>query len=126
MNDVRTAPEMVAYCGLYCGACRSHVNGRCNGCHENSKATWCTVRACCIEKNIKSCAECTEHTDPNDCKKFNNFMSKLFGFVFRSDRAACIAQIKRVGIDGHAAIMAENKTHTIKRQSMPKANTPQQ
>ena len=125
MQDVRVVPEMVAYCGLYCGACRSHLNGKCKGCHENSKATWCTVRACCIGKNIKSCAECADHANPSDCKKFNNFMSKLFGFVFRSDRAACIAQIRDLGIDGHAAIMAKNKAHTIKRQAKPKANTPQ-
>lgn len=115
MPDVQAMPEMVAYCGLYCGACKSHLRGKCKGCHENSQATWCTVRSCCIEKNIKSCAQCTDHTNPNDCKKFNNFMSKLFGLVLRSDRAACIAQIKQVGIDGHATIMAQNKQCTIQR-----------
>ena len=115
MSDVQVIPEMVAYCGLYCGACKSYTNGKCKGCHENSKATWCTVRSCCIEKNIASCADCTDHPDPCDCRKFNNFMSKLFGFVFKSDRAACIEQIRQSGIDGHARIMAEKKLQTIKR-----------
>lgn len=115
MPEIHAVPEMVAYCGLYCGACKKHLSGHCKGCHENAKATWCTVRSCCIDKNTKSCAECTEHANPNDCKKFNNLMSRLFGFVFKSDRAACIAQIKRVGIDGHAAIMAREGNHSIKR-----------
>jgi hypothetical protein len=43
-------------------------------------------------------------------------ISRLFGFFFKSDSAACIAQIKRCGVDGHAKIMAENKTPTIKRK----------
>jgi len=114
MSDIEVNAELVAYCGLYCGACRSHLSDKCNGCHENSKATWCKVRSCCIEKQIKSCAECTEFQEPRACKKYNNFMSRLFGLLFRSNRPACIAQIKQLGIEGHAKAMAEMKTQTIK------------
>lgn len=114
MSDIKAKTELVAYCGLYCGACKSHLNGKCHGCHENSKATWCKVRSCCIEKRIKSCAECTDFPYPTECKKYNNFMSKLFGLVFRSNRAACIAQIKQLGLDGHAKAMAEIRSQTIK------------
>jgi hypothetical protein len=42
-------------------------------------------------------------------------MSRLFGLLFRSDRAACIAQIRRVGLEGHAQAMADRRAHTIKR-----------
>jgi hypothetical protein len=49
------------------------------------------------------------------CRKFNNFMSRLFGFIFSSDRAACIRQIKELGIDGHAEKMAGLRAQTIKR-----------
>ena len=107
--------ELVAHCGLYCGACKSYLRGKCKGCHENSKSAWCKVRACCIEKQINTCAECSEFTDPRGCTKFNNFMSKLFGFVFKSDRAACIEQIKQLGLDGHAKAMAELGSQTFKR-----------
>lgn len=62
-----------------------------------------------------SCAECIDFPDPRACSKFNNIMSKLFGLVFRSDRAACIAQVRQLGIEGHAKAMAEMKTQTIKR-----------
>jgi hypothetical protein len=39
----------------------------------------------------------------------------LFGFIFRSDRAACIRQIRLIGIEGHAAEMAKGKRQSIKR-----------
>ena len=115
MSSIQAHAELVANCGLYCGACKSYLRGKCKGCHENSKATWCKIRSCCIDKQIKTCADCTEFADPQACAKFNNFMSKLFGFVFNSDRAACIAQIKQVGLENHAATMTELRSHTIKR-----------
>ncbi|MDO8989999.1 MAG: DUF3795 domain-containing protein [Sideroxyarcus sp.] len=115
MSDIKANAELVAYCGLYCGACKSYLGGKCLGCHENASATWCKVRSCCTEKQIKSCAECVEFPDPKACKKFNNIVSRLFGLVFKSDRAACIAQIKRLGLEGHAKSMAEMGAHTLKR-----------
>jgi hypothetical protein len=51
-----------------------------------------------------------------DCKNFNNFMSKVFGFLFKSDRAACIRQIREKGIEKHAEIMAENGWQSIKKR----------
>jgi len=115
MKEIGVNSELVARCGLYCGACRSYLSGKCPGCHENAKASWCKVRTCCTQNNFTSCAECKEFSDPNACKKFNNVISKIFAVVFRSDRAACIEQIKRLGVEGHAAAMAESKTQTIKR-----------
>jgi hypothetical protein len=46
---------------------------------------------------------------------FNNFMAKLFGLIFRSDRLACIQQIKELGIQGYADNMAETGRQSIKR-----------
>jgi hypothetical protein len=50
------------------------------------------------------------------CKKFNNFMSKFFGLVFGSDRAACIQQIRENGIAQHAQIMEMKGVPSIKRK----------
>ncbi len=50
-----------------------------------------------------------------DCKNFNNIFSKVIGFFLRSDRGACIEQIKSLGIEGHAADMAQNMKHTMRR-----------
>lgn len=49
------------------------------------------------------------------CGKFNNFISRLFGFVFRSNRAACIERVRVVGVEVFAREMAEQK-----RQSLPR------
>jgi len=46
---------------------------------------------------------------------FNNFISRIFAFIFGSDRAACIGQIKEIGIHGHAEKMSELKLQSLKR-----------
>ena len=38
--------KLIAKCGLYCGACNSYITGKCPGCNENVKATWCKIRNC--------------------------------------------------------------------------------
>ena len=43
MKEIVADPKLVAYCGLYCGACGAYLRGRCPGCIENYKATWCKV-----------------------------------------------------------------------------------
>lgn len=115
MPDIAINADLVARCGLYCGACKAFLKGKCPGCRENAKATWCKVRACCIDKAIATCADCSEFVDPRTCGKFNNVIAKLFGLVFRSDRAACIEQIRLLGIEGHARLMAEAGRHSIRR-----------
>lgn len=106
--------NLVAYCGLYCGACRSYLKGKCPGCRENTKATWCEVKKCCEANSFKSCADCTL-IGLKDCKKFNNFFSKVIGFVLNSDRSACIARIKEAGYDVYAAEMAAAGKQTLRR-----------
>jgi hypothetical protein len=115
MKPIVADVELVAYCGLYCGACGAYRHGRCPGCHDNTKATWCKVRTCCTDARYASCAECQTVSDPRDCKRFNNLISKLFGLIFRSDRRACIVQIQEKGLQGHAEIMANRQTQSIRR-----------
>ena len=114
MKEIAVDPKLGAYCGIYCGACPSWRRDRCPGCHENEKASWCKVRSCCIENEYASCADCTQFEEPRQCKKFHNFFSKVFGFILRSDRRACICQIKEVGLEGHAQAMAELGRPSIK------------
>jgi hypothetical protein len=68
-----------------------------------------------MDKGIKSCADCKEFTNPMDCKKFNNFVGRMFALVFRSDRAASIEMIKNVGYEGYATHCVENKTMVIRK-----------
>jgi hypothetical protein len=50
------------------------------------------------------------------CRKYNNFISKAFGYIFNSDRSACIARIKQIGYGDYAIEMANGKIQTIKRK----------
>jgi hypothetical protein len=116
MEDVRTDPQLIARCGLYCGACGRFRKGRCPGCSENTKASWCKVRSCCGEHGYASCAECATPKDPRACRKFNNLIARLFGLVFNSDRAVCIERIRRLGPDGYAAFMATHRLQSLPRR----------
>ena len=62
--------NLIAKCGLYCGACKSFLNSKCQGCEKNDKASWCKVRQCCLQNKYKSCAECTI-TNYKECSKLN-------------------------------------------------------
>jgi hypothetical protein len=115
MKQIVNDSKLVAYCGLYCGACRAYLNEKCPGCIENTKAGWCKIRICCGENNFKSCADCSDFTDVNDCKKFNNVISKIFAFVFKSNRKACIEQIRSKGLKEHASIMTQLGKQTLPR-----------
>lgn len=115
MHTPPVNPELVAYCGIYCGACRSYAIGRCPGCRKSEKATWCKVRTCCINNKYATCANCTTHCDPRACKVYHNPISRLFGFVFRSNRAACIQRIREVGTTTFAREMAERRRYTLPR-----------
>ena len=115
MKTIVADPNLVAYCGLYCGSCRAYLSERCPGCHANEKAKWCKIRTCCIAFKYATCASCAQFADPQRCKKFNTIVSKFFALVFRSDRRACIEQVRRIGLQGHAADMANQKRQTIRR-----------
>jgi len=116
MKELNVDSKLVSFCGLYCGPCSKYLKGKCPGCAENEKATWCKIRSCCIEKGINSCAECNEFSDVKDCKKFDNFVAKMFEFVFKSDRKAGIKMIKESGYDEFARYMAENQMVSMKKQ----------
>lgn len=115
MSDIKNDPKLVAFCGLYCAACGKYQKEKCAGCAENSKATWCKLRSCCLENGYTTCADCEEFGDPRECAKFNNFMSRIFGFIFRSDRPACIDRIKAVGVEAYAEEMSKKGLQSIKR-----------
>jgi hypothetical protein len=112
-NEVVADQNLIAFCGLYCGACRSYLKGKCPGCKDNIKASWCKIRQCCLENKLLSCADCTT-IELMQCKKYNNFISKAFGYIFNSDREACINRIKEKGYNDFAVEMANSKMQTLK------------
>jgi len=115
MKEICADRDLIAYCGLYCGACKKYLKEKCPGCKKIVKAVWCKIRTCCIENSYTSCADCQIVKDLKDCKKFNNVVSKLFALVFRSDRFACIALINKKGNEEYVKEMADKGIMTIKR-----------
>ena len=103
MNYITINPQQIAACGLYCGACKK----------LNEKASWCKIRKCCQEKGFHTCAECDK--DVKDCKIHNNFVGKIFAFLFNSDRAACIRYIRENGEEAFAEKMAKDQLMTMKK-----------
>jgi hypothetical protein len=115
MADIVADPALVAACGLYCGACKKYLGGKCPGCAKNEKATWCKVRSCCAEKDLANCGACAEHPDPRTCRTHDNFIARVIGLVLRSDRAACVDRIHAIGTEAFAAEMAARRAMTIRR-----------
>jgi hypothetical protein len=115
MKTIPTDRNLVAVCGLYCGACKAYLREKCPGCRENRKAGWCKVRACGIEHGFATCADCKDFSDPTQCRKFNNFIAKVFALIFRSDRKACVMRIREIGCEAFAAEMASKGLQTIRR-----------
>lgn len=115
LKEITADEKLIAFCGLYCGACKSYLSGKCPGCSDNVKASWCKVRQCNMENHFKSCADCTT-IELMSCKKYNNYISRIFGVIFNSDRPACINRIKEIGYPEFAVEMAGSKRQTIKRK----------
>ena len=113
MKEITVDTKKIAACGLYCGACKKNRMGKCPGCHENEKASWCKIRKCCIEKGFHTCAEC--EMDVKDCRLHNNLIGKFFAFVFRSDRPACIRYIRENGEQAFAEEMTKRGEQTMKK-----------
>lgn len=109
------AHPLVSFCGLYCGACGKYIKGTCAGCAGNEKAAWCGVRSCCLKKNIASCADCSDYPNPYDCADLNNFISKVIGFLKRSDRIKGIRYIREHGYEAFARHMAERNLQCMKK-----------
>ena len=124
MKEITVDTKKIAACGLYCGACKKYLMGKCPGCHKNEKASWCKIRKCCIEKGFHTCAECERlrvgerssgMMDVKDCRLHNNLIGKFFAFVFRSDRPACIRYIRKNGEQAFAEEMTKRGEQTIRK-----------
>ena len=90
----------VARCGLVCSTCGAFRRGRCGGCHSDKPMfVCCPVKACAVEKGCATCADCTDFTDLKACRKLNNFISRIFGLIFRSDRIGGLYRIREIGLD---------------------------
>jgi hypothetical protein len=114
--NVTEHSALVAPCGIYCGACFKYKKGNCPGCSGNDKATWCKIRICTKDHGFRTCADCREFSDVNECRKFNTFFAKIFAFIFRSDRKASLHRIAEIGINAYGDEMEKKGLQVIKRK----------
>lgn len=65
--------ELLSYCGLFCGGCRSYKENSdigCQGCREEkTMLNDCLTRKCAMEKGFLHCGEC----EIFPCGQLNNF-----------------------------------------------------
>jgi hypothetical protein len=59
----------------------------------------CKVKPCAQARNCTTWAECKDFANLAECKKLNNWISKIFGLIFRSDRIGNLSRIREVGLD---------------------------
>lgn len=113
MRQIKAHKDLIAHCGLYCGACQKYLSGKCASCQQNVSATWCQVRKCCQRLGHASCADCHSFSDVSQCLRYNNIFSKIIGLFLRSNRKTCIEKIKGEGYSGFAEYMATKKKRTL-------------
>jgi len=91
---------IIGYCGLVCNTCWAYKKKKCKGCYsDNPMYKNCPVKPCCIEKSYTTCAECTEYEDLRKCKKLNNYIAKIVGFIFRMNKIKNLEEIRRIGLE---------------------------
>lgn len=61
----------------------------------------CPVKACVKSNNYSTCADCKEFSDLKRCKKLHNFVSIIFGMIFRSNRIGKLYRIREIGLDSY-------------------------
>ena len=90
-------------CGLVCSECGAYLKDKCGGCHSDKPMGYkCKVKPCVQEKNGVSCAGCGDFENLSECKKLNNWIAKIFEFIFRKNRIGNLCRIREIGIDGFA------------------------
>ena len=100
MSDKNPQDILIAYCGLCCSNCGMYKKGKCLGCHSDAPMNRnCKMKACAMGRGYATCAECTEFDNLKECKKLYNFVSRFFGFIFRTDRIGNLNRIRQIGLD---------------------------
>lgn len=95
---------IVACCGLVCSNCGALRKGKCQGCHgDKPMFRNCPVKACVKSHDYGTCANCGEFKDLHDCGKLDNFISRLFGWLFGSNRIGNLCRIREVGLEAFKA-----------------------
>jgi len=106
-RPVISSTELIGYCGLYCGACRNYLKGKCPGCKRIEKdgkqasrlrrkaIERCAIRRCSSNTGYTTCAQCGINIER--CPYRNTLASKLQTWLHGSNHHACISYIREKG-----------------------------
>jgi len=91
---------IVANCGLVCTKCGMHLKGKCTGCYSEKHINMnCNIKKCAESRGYDTCAECKDFQNLKECGTLNNFISKFFGFVFKTDKVGNLYRIREIGLE---------------------------
>jgi len=118
-KEIKRDENLIAHCGLYCGACPSFMSGKCDGCRGDSAKSavvykQCKVKPCCVGNGFFTCADCTIYASTRECKKYNALFPKIASLIEGSDRSQAIEMIKTKGRTELMTFMADRNWVTIK------------
>ena len=114
MKTIAPDNKNIAACGLYCGACRKFLAEKCSDVNQIKKQLG--VKSAHVAKKTSLILVLNAPHDVRECKLFSNWISKVFAFLFNSDRSACISYIKEQGEQAFAEEMTKRKCQTIRRK----------
>lgn len=113
---------LVGACGLSCGLCtRYYTEGktRCEGCGSaySYAAVGCSIYRCCIkEKNLETCAECTDFP----CQRFEGAIVDYDSFITHRKILPNLRYIKEHGIEDF--LREQTKRKKLLEQMLGKFN----
>lgn len=98
--------DILAPCGVYCGACPSYGRS-CKGCasedkNQSRRSKWgCKIRICCYEKKeLRYCINCEEYP----CKIIHNKLLSTHRndprFNYRHELPEIFKKMKTMGVEG--------------------------
>ncbi|MBF0543853.1 MAG: DUF3795 domain-containing protein [Candidatus Riflebacteria bacterium] len=91
---------IIARCGLVCSECGSYLKGKCSGCHsEKPMFANCPTKKCTLEKNILTCAECSDFQNLKECGKLHNWISRFFGWIYGTNRIGHLESIRKTNLE---------------------------
>ena len=116
MGEIAADPKLVSRCGFYCGGCKSYLAGKCTGCDNSIRAGLCKARPCCMERELRGCADCKDYPDVTKCSKCYGLVPRIIGVLFNVNRPANIASIRAIGYEAHAEKLAGMKVQSLSRR----------
>ena len=52
-----------------------------------------------MDHKYDTCADCKDFQELRKCKKLNNIITKLFGFISKTDRIKNLNRIREIGLE---------------------------